>query len=554
MLPKSAFLNLCLGANPRVTWGEFVGNLPVKGEVTDTASLTIPGHIKKETDVRSIARSTAHSDLHSRAVLSWQLPLVEVMVGGVSTEMSTVDGTATAGRGLSVTAIHNTPSAGYERLNFRLENTMVLSNVDGSITATETPALSGNYVISCPTAWAHKLKLTAGGTADYLGNKLMNSLYVSGDTLGVQFIDSTSINLSVGGTGLTADVILDGATLQIGASGLSLTSPATYLRTTGDFAVAGLLTLTQLPVCAAVPAANTELVNKLYVDTLDAANVKLTGNQTVAGIKAFTSFPTTPAAAPTTDYQVANKKYVDDHVASDTGWIDLNGFTWLTSARPPQYRVMNGVIYFRGLLVVPLDDPGAPGSLLNYTNETVYANAVGVAPYTAGAGGVVCAGSGGSTEERLTFNLGADVMASAAHHPDQSYSVGMIGIRRVVTASDATHFITYTCYVSLEITAAGLLIIRTVRETEYPDAIVGAVDFPGNAQWRLLNSRATAGDNTINFASVTGGTLQGVTGGGALTYVFANNTETHSITIDASNADEIGGFAFNLDNLRAFTA
>ena len=34
--------------------------------------------------------------------------------------------------------------------------------------------------------------------------------------------------------------------------------------------------------------------------------------QTVAGVKTFSSFPVTPSSAPTTDYQIANKKYVDD--------------------------------------------------------------------------------------------------------------------------------------------------------------------------------------------------------------------------------------------------
>lgn len=40
--------------------------------------------------------------------------------------------------------------------------------------------------------------------------------------------------------------------------------------------------------------------------------VSLLGAQTVTGVKTFSSFPVTPSSAPTTDYQVANKKYVDD--------------------------------------------------------------------------------------------------------------------------------------------------------------------------------------------------------------------------------------------------
>lgn len=41
--------------------------------------------------------------------------------------------------------------------------------------------------------------------------------------------------------------------------------------------------------------------------------VNLTWTQTIAWVKTFSSFPITPSSAPTTDYQVASKKYVDDN-------------------------------------------------------------------------------------------------------------------------------------------------------------------------------------------------------------------------------------------------
>ena len=49
----------------------------------------------------------------------------------------------------------------------------------------------------------------------------------------------------------------------------------------------------------------------------DSDVVHNTGNETVAGVKTFSSFPVTPSSAPTTNYQVANKKYVDDKVKTD---------------------------------------------------------------------------------------------------------------------------------------------------------------------------------------------------------------------------------------------
>jgi len=55
---------------------------------------------------------------------------------------------------------------------------------------------------------------------------------------------------------------------------------------------------------------------KTYTDGL---YVALTGSQTVAGVKTFSSFPVTPSSAPSTDYEVANKKYVDDNAGGGGG-------------------------------------------------------------------------------------------------------------------------------------------------------------------------------------------------------------------------------------------
>ena len=60
----------------------------------------------------------------------------------------------------------------------------------------------------------------------------------------------------------------------------------------------------------ATPTANTDGTTKLYVDTLDGANVKITGNQTVGGIKTFTALPES-SVVPTTANQLVNKNYVD---------------------------------------------------------------------------------------------------------------------------------------------------------------------------------------------------------------------------------------------------
>jgi len=63
---------------------------------------------------------------------------------------------------------------------------------------------------------------------------------------------------------------------------------------------------------------NTDLVDNLnYLKSLADGKVALTGNETVAGVKTFSSFPVTPSSAPTTNYQTANKKYVDDYFGAE---------------------------------------------------------------------------------------------------------------------------------------------------------------------------------------------------------------------------------------------
>lgn len=48
--------------------------------------------------------------------------------------------------------------------------------------------------------------------------------------------------------------------------------------------------------------------------------VRTSGDQSLAGVKSFSSFPKTPQAAPILDYDAANKKYVDDQGAANQLW------------------------------------------------------------------------------------------------------------------------------------------------------------------------------------------------------------------------------------------
>lgn len=91
----------------------------------------------------------------------------------------------------------------------------------------------------------------------------------------------------------------------------------------------GLITLAG----ATDPSGNNDLARRGYVDTLvtglSSVYVALTGDQTVAGVKTFSSFPVTPSSAPTTDYQVANKKFVADQVAASIPAVEMLRSTYM---------------------------------------------------------------------------------------------------------------------------------------------------------------------------------------------------------------------------------
>ncbi len=93
-----------------------------------------------------------------------------------------------------------------------------------------------------------------------------------------------------------------------------------------------------------VPVLN-DILNNLRnrIDSNAKDFVDLTTAQTVVGVKTFSSFPITPSAAPTTNYQVSNKKYVDDSVGaiSPTGLSNVifcwNGYCNTTTGIAANY-------------------------------------------------------------------------------------------------------------------------------------------------------------------------------------------------------------------------
>lgn len=69
---------------------------------------------------------------------------------------------------------------------------------------------------------------------------------------------------------------------------------------TGNQTIGGVKTFSSPPISAKNPTANNQVANKAYVDTVGNTAVKLTGNQTIAGTKTFSSPVVVPDATATT--------------------------------------------------------------------------------------------------------------------------------------------------------------------------------------------------------------------------------------------------------------
>ena len=94
---------------------------------------------------------------------------------------------------------------------------------------------------------------------------------------------------------------------------------------TGNQTIQGVKTFSSPPASATNPTANNQVANKAYVDTVANtkananATVNLTGNQRIEGVKTFSAVPVC-SVLPTTDNQLANRNYVKKR----GGFVNVN--------------------------------------------------------------------------------------------------------------------------------------------------------------------------------------------------------------------------------------
>jgi len=127
-------------------------------------------------------------------------------------------------------------------------------------------------------------------------------------------VDQSTSVFSAPGSGSRIDLV------QVSTSGVVTLTTGVASATPSAPSYGNLVTLAEITIASGattLTASNIKDVRN-YVGNSFSNAVLTSGNQTIADVKTFTSFPVGPSTIPTTDYQLTNKKDVDAKTAMGT--------------------------------------------------------------------------------------------------------------------------------------------------------------------------------------------------------------------------------------------
>ena len=242
----------------------------------------------------------------------------------------------------------------------------------------------------------------------------------------------------------------------------------------------------------------------------------------------------------------------------DTGWWPLKGFEFYDTADPaslarPECRRIGNVIYFRGQVVVPLNDPvtGLP-LLYNYkTGNDSYLDVLTVAPCL-GNGGVLTNNAGSVI---WNFNAASglcesvipiEVLPAGRSLDANAYNGWKFAFRSVRTGSASS--ILNTLF-SVAVLPDGRLIAGLVKYAEESTAVGGAGAYD-TCPLNYIISHVTLNDKVPKFTRSAGSLINGnPTPGLQDVRLDFDATEAYPFSCNANDEDEVGAFKFALDGI-----
>lgn len=241
----------------------------------------------------------------------------------------------------------------------------------------------------------------------------------------------------------------------------------------------------------------------------------------------------------------------------DTGWVNLNGFGYYSgttgSTVIPQARRIGNIVYFRGTLVVPIDDGAGNALGWNYgfgpSVDTYYLSTT-VTPATVGAGSVVMSSAGSITFNQGNAVLPASIMA-AGEQFDNIYSTNfLIGTRPVQINNSPNTSTILSSLFNISISKSKILSLSLPKNAEQ-NAFSGTGAF-NTSHLNYIVSHVRSGEYVPKFDNAVTNVNSNVAAGTIALNMKYDSTLTYPFSCNANDEQQVGGFRIQLDGLVAY--
>ena len=230
---------------------------------------------------------------------------------------------------------------------------------------------------------------------------------------------------------------------------------------------------------------------------------------------------------------------------TDTGWVDLDGFSYYGVGVPkPQCRRIGNQIHLRGTVFVPLENPSSPGSVVVLSSTSAYNSVTGCTTWS-GVGGCAINANGA-----ISFNNGGAVIPPSvtAGNLDNTYFKAWDVALRAIDV-DPTYGTSLTSAIRASITSTKGLTVQLVHDIEISTTRGAGVQ--GNSPLRLVTSNVRVGEYLPNYIG-TGTDIHNAPSNANFPLLSDTFNLTWPFSCDAGDENEIGGFYFTIDGLIAY--
>lgn len=251
-------------------------------------------------------------------------------------------------------------------------------------------------------------------------------------------------------------------------------------------------------------------------------------------------------------------------IVPDSGWQNLNGFSYYDSnpafaSVRPQVRRVGQTLHFRGIVIIPLAESDDSDTLIPLADYSSFKSAV-VFQDISTAGGCLVNVDGSITFNQNSNTIPTTVIPNIVTTPIDSIYVkqNIIATRRIQTYNSSFSTTTggaiLNSVINVFVYTNGKIAVQTLKDIEQQDPLLNSTE--GVNSLRFLTSKVIQGQRAVNQSVVNSvNTLHSSSVVSPLTYdMEVENSDYFAFDVDASLAEELGGFTFRLDGLTAFVA